>query len=495
MLLNFLFSKIFLVNALLLLLMIGVTLVKLKKEDYSYNPFKIIGYLTVLVFLISIYIEYYFNNNVSFSQVYYFSEGLIFDKFSYILTLIVYALGAIISWLSLEYFNKDLTYSNFEYFMLIILSISGIILILNSSNLLVVYLGLELQSLPFYVLAAFRRFNRESTEAGLKYFVLGGLSSALYLLGASIIYGLTGTVDLATIRLIFENLLDTNPDLFNGVLVGLTFLLSAIFFKLSVFPFHTWTPDVYAGSILPVVLLFATASKIGVFCFLSRLIGLVLSAASSYFSVLFVVAGITSILVGTLGAMYQISIKRLLAYSTIGHMGYVMLALSSMDSTGIVIASMYVLFYVIINLTIFTVLIILQNQTQTKIYLETVYDLRLIRFSNKWLTLLLSLLFLSLAGIPPLLGFFSKYFVIFNLIDNNLYFTAFVTVLISAAAAYYYLRLIRFILFIPAEGVDLKQVAVSSSVSSYLLSILLAVNVLLVLFVDDIINYLGLIIV
>jgi NADH-quinone oxidoreductase subunit N len=478
---------------MLILLLIGVFLIKLKKENYTFNPFKLIGQISVFVLAASAFFEYnYLVNCFNIRNSFYFNEGLVFDNFSYILTILVYMLGSILCWLSLEYFKHDITYNNFEYFMLIILSLLGIVLLLNSSNLLMAYLGLELQSLPFYVLAAFRRYNRESTEAGLKYFILGGFSSALYLFGSSIVYGLTGTLDLITISLIFEDLLSVDKNLFVGILVGFTFILSAIFFKLSVFPFHTWTPDVYSGSILPVVGLFATASKIGVFCFLTRLVLNVFSFYDSYFSIVFTVSGLASIIIGTFSAMYQINIKRLLAYSTIAHMGYVMLALSTVDLNGVINASIYIIFYIIINTLIFTLLIVFQKQGENKIFIETVHDLSSIKHSNNSISVLISILFLSLAGIPPLLGFFSKYLVILNLINNSMYFSAFITVILSGIAAYYYLRLVRFVLFLPTTKYDVKHHDLTV-VSTIFISIAFLINISIILFIDDIFNYFTLI--
>jgi len=487
MLLLLLSSKIFLIFSALIFLIIGVLAPKVKKNEQIFNVFNFVGFMSTLIFLFAATIEIfsYYLNGISVLNFFYFPQGFIFDGYSYVSTICIYLISAAVCLLSLDYFREETVYTNYEFFILIILSACGVVTLLNASNFLIAYLGIELQSLPFYVLAAFRRFNRDSTEAGLKYFTLGGFSSALYLFGVSVIYGLTGTIDIASLALVVEDLALIDENMYYGLIIGLTFILASILFKLSLFPFHSWAPDVYSGSILPVVLLFATISKLGIFCFLTRLVDNIFAVSPFYFSIIFSVVGLTSIAVGTFGAMYQINIKKLLAYSTIAHMGYVSLAFSVIGSGGLATASFYIYIYILINLTVFVALIALQDRRGGQIFVESVYDLNYIQNGNVSISILFAGLFLSIAGVPPLLGFFSKYFVLFILINNFMYFTAILAIILSAVATYYYLRLVKFILFDKLKEKDLKLQFVSFF-STYFLLFLILLNIFSVFFVDEI---------
>lgn len=486
-LMGFSMSKIFITLCIMFITIFGVIASRAKKIDEVLNIFSFIGYLTCVALLLAAYmdISIYFDEGDDPFHIFYFQQGFIINTYTYFSTIFIYIVTCITCALSIDYFNDEIHYINYEYFILILLSLLGVIILTNSTNLLMAYLGIELQSLPLYVLVSFRRFNKSSTEAGLKYFILGGFASALYLFGTSIIYGLTGTLDVFTLSTLVENLKLIDSKLYYGVVLGLSLILATLFFKLSNFPFHTWTPDVYAGSILPVIMLIGTASKIGAFVFLSNLVQFIFIYISNIFSIILTITGLGSLFIGTFGALYQSNLKRLLAYSTIGHMGYAILGLSTITIDGLISANYYLFVYIILNLTTFVSLIAIQDRTGGQKYLETIYDLNYIQAGNIYVSILFSTIFLSIAGIPPLLGFFNKYLVLYSLIDAQAYLTAFLAVILSIISAYYYLRIVKMMLF---EKLNPKyeRLELSSSLASYILLMLILVNITLVLLVDEI---------
>jgi NADH-quinone oxidoreductase subunit N len=485
-LMGFSMSKIFITLFIMFITIYGVIFSKAKKVDEILNIFSFIAYLTCIALLLAVYmdISIYFDERDNPFHVFYFQQGFIINVYTYFNTIFIYMITCIICALSVDYFNDEAYYANFEYFILILLSLLGIIVLTNSTNLLITYLGIELQSLPLYVLVSFRRFNKDSTEAGLKYFTLGGFASALYLFGTSIIYGLTGTLDIFTLSILLENIKLLDSLFYYGIILGLSLILSTLFFKLSSFPFHTWTPDVYAGSILPVVMFIGTVSKIGAFVFLSNLTQFILIYISDIFSLILTITGLGSLFIGTFGALYQSNIKRLLAYSTVGHMGYALLGLSTITIDGLVSANYYLFVYIILNLITFAALITIQDRTGGQKYLETIYDLNYIQTGNIYVSVLFSTIFLSVAGVPPLLGFFNKYLVLYSLIEAGSYITAFITVIFSIISAYYYLRIVKMMLFeklIPKY----EKLELSSSLASYILVTLILINATLILLIDE----------
>lgn len=485
-LMGFSMSKIFITLFIMFITIFGVIFSKAKKIDEILNIFSFVGYLTCIALLLAAYmdISIYFDEGDDPFHIFYFQQGFIINTYTYFSTIFIYIIVCIVCALSIDYFNDETYYINYEYFILILLSLLGIIILANSTNLLIAYLGIELQSLPLYVLVSFRRFNKYSTEAGLKYFTLGGFASALYLFGTSIIYGLTGTLDIFTLSILVENIKLLDSSLYYGIILGLSLILSTLFFKLSNFPFHTWTPDVYTGSILPIVMFIGTISKIGAFVFLSNLTQFVFIYMSNAFSLILTITGLSSLFIGTFGALYQSNIKKLLAYSTIGHMGYAVLGLSTITIDGLISANYYLFVYIIMNLLTFVSLIAIQDRTGGQKYLETIYDLNYIQTGNIYVSILFSTIFLSIAGIPPLLGFFNKYLILYSLIETEAYITAFITVILSITSAYYYLRVVKMMLFeklIPKY----EKLELSSNLASYILVVLIIINIILILLVDE----------
>jgi NADH-quinone oxidoreductase subunit N len=307
-----------------------------------------------------------------------------------------------------------------------------------SFDLILLYLAIEIQSISFYILGGLKKNSAFSTEAGLKYFILGALASGLFLFGCSLIYGITGTTnfkDLAHIFISFQN----EPLL----IVGSLCILFAIFFKLSVAPFHIWSPDIYEGAPSIVTAFFSITPKLGIFIVLIRFFNEIfydLTNIVFWWEIFGVFCAFLSIFIGSLTALQQTRIKRLLAYSAIGHVGYSLIGFFSGNIEGIQAVFFYLIFYIITNLCIWGSILSLNK-------IKFIMDLKNIYFINPFLGFSLLISFFSLAGIPPLAGFLAKLSIFFSALESNLYLLVFLSVFLSVISAFYYLRLIKIISF------------------------------------------------
>lgn len=362
------------------------------------------------------------------------------DSFTTLMKLLILfgASGALL--LSIDYLDRE-NASHFEYPLLVTLSVLGMMVMVSANDLMSMYIGIELQSLPLYVLTAFKRNVIKSTEAGLKYFILGALSSGMLLYGCSLVYGFTGATNFGDIAQILN---DTPPPIPLGLLLGLIFLIIGLSFKVSLVPFHMWTPDVYEGAPTPVTAFLASAPKVaGLALFVRLLTGPFGNLTDNWQQILTILSA-SSMILGAVGALYQTSIKRLLAYSSIGHMGYAMIGLATGDSMGIKGLIIYVALYVVMGLGSFACVINLRRQRQS---LDHIDDLKGLSTQNPLIAFCFAALMFSMAGIPPLAGFFSKYYIFLAAIDAELYTLALIGVLCSVIAAFYYLRLIKLMYF------------------------------------------------
>lgn len=334
---------------------------------------------------------------------------------------------------------------SYEFVLLILLSLLGMLLLVSSYDFISIYLSLELQSLCLYILASYNKKSNFSTEAGLKYFILGALSSGLLLFGFSIFYGFSGITNLDDLILFCA---DTSSlgYLKNGISLGLIFVTSAFFFKLGSVPFHIWLPDVYEGVITIVTFFFALVPKIAMLGFISKFYLIILQNFSYFWIDLFLYGGIFSLLVGSFSALYQVRLKRLLAYSAIGNMGYFLLSLSCNSLLGFHGFLMYLVIYLSNLIGIFGLILSLREFNSNSL-LVSIYDLRKLKESNFVLSLLFVVLFFSTAGIPPLAGFYGKFYVFLGLVDSSYYFLALIGVIFSVISCFYYIRLIRLIFF------------------------------------------------
>ncbi|MBI1981754.1 MAG: NADH-quinone oxidoreductase subunit NuoN [Methylocystis sp.] len=388
----------------------------------------------------------------------YIDDG--FSRFMKALTLI----GAIASILmSVDWLQRN-GLEKFEYPVLIILSTLGMLLLISADNLIALYLGLELMSLALYVMAAFARDDGQSSEAGLKYFVLGALSSGMMLYGASLLYGFAGTVSFSGIAAAVS----TSAPI--GVIFGLVFVLAALAFKMSAAPFHMWTPDVYQGAPTPVTAFFASAAKMAAVAITLRLVFTAFPGVKDQWRQIVVFISIASMLLGSFAAIGQENIKRLMAYSSIGHMGFALIGLAAADEAGVRGVAIYLTIYLIMTLGTFAAILAMRVQGK---YVENVADLAGLSRTNGWMAFFLAMLMFSLAGIPPLAGFFAKYYVLLAAVDAGLFGLAVIGVLASAVAAYYYLRVVKVMYFDePAPAFDRAPMAVRAVLAVSTLALL-----------------------
>ncbi len=365
--------------------------------------------------------------------------------------------------LSVDYLRRA-GLEKFEYPILIILSTLGMMLLISADNLIAFYLGLELMSLALYVMAAFAREDGRSSEAGLKYFVLGALSSGMMLYGASLLYGFAGTVAFSGIA----NAVSASAPI--GVVFGLVFVMAGLAFKMSAAPFHMWTPDVYEGAPTPVTAFFASAAKAAAVAVTVRIVITAFPGADQQWRQIIVFLAIASTLLGSIAAIRQTNIKRLMAYSSIGHMGFALIGLAAGNEIGIRGVAIYLAIYLVMTLGAFAAILAMRVDGKS---VENISDLAGLSRTNGLMAFFLAMLMFSLAGIPPLAGFFAKYYVLLAAVDAGLYPLAVVGVLASAVAAFYYLRVVKIMYFDePAPNFDPSPLAVRAVLALSTISLL-----------------------
>ena len=328
----------------------------------------------------------------------------------------------------------------FELPVLVLLSTIGMMVMVSANDLISLYLGLELMSLALYVLAAFRRDDVRSSEAGLKYFVLGALSSGMLLYGASLIYGFTGSTSFPIIASVATASASTNI----GLIVGLVFLMVGLAFKVSAVPFHMWTPDVYEGAPTPITAFFAAAPKLAAMGLLIRVVGGAFPGFVAQWQQIIIVLSVASMLLGAFGAIGQTNIKRLMAYSSIGNIGFALVGLAAGTQAGVQAVLIYLAVYLAMTLGVFACMLAMQRESGP---VEDIAELSGLQSHNGKLAFALSALMFSLAGIPPLAGFFGKLYVFQAAVNADLLWLAVVGVVASVVAAYYYIRIIKVIYF------------------------------------------------
>ncbi|MGJ4855949.1 NADH-quinone oxidoreductase subunit NuoN [Labrys sp. KB_33_2] len=334
----------------------------------------------------------------------------------------------------------------FEYPVMILLATTGMLMMLSANDLIALYIGLELQSLALYVIASIHRDDLKSTEAGLKYFVLGALSSGMLLYGASLIYGFAGTVSFTGIATAVQGHVGL------GLVFGIVFLLAGLAFKISAVPFHMWTPDVYEGAPTPVTTLFAGAPKIAAMGLMVRVIITSFPSALAQWQQIVVFIAIASMALGSFAAIGQSNIKRLMAYSSIGHMGFALVGLAAGTSEGVQGVLIYLALYLAMTLGTFAVILSMKRKG---VYVESISDLAGLSRTDTLTAYALAALMFSLAGIPPLSGFWAKWYVFVAAVHQGLWPLAILGVLCSVVGAFYYLRVIKLMFFDePAEAFE-----------------------------------------
>ncbi|WP_131116932.1 NADH-quinone oxidoreductase subunit NuoN [Lichenihabitans psoromatis] len=375
-------------------------------------------------------------------------------------------LGSLVTLVMSIGFLKQEGIDRFEYPVLILLSTLGMLMLISANSLIALYLGFELMSLALYVLAAFHRDNLRASEAGLKYFVLGALSSGMLLYGASLIYGYSGTVLFSGIATALQG----NAHI--GVVFGLVFLSAGLAFKMSTVPFHMWTPDVYEGAPTPVTAFFATAPKMAAVAITVRIIITAFPGILHEWQQIIIFISIASMALGSFAAIGQTNFKRLMAYSAIGHMGFALVGLAPGTEAGVYGVLIYLSIYLVMTLGTFAAIMMMRRGG---VNIETTADLAGLGRTRPAMAFFLAMLMFSLAGIPPLAGFFAKFYVFQAAIQANLYALAVLGVLSSVVAAYYYLRIVKMMYFDEPTGVafDKANPAVSFVLGAAGLAVLL----------------------
>lgn len=366
------------------------------------------------------------------------NNAFILDPFARFMKYLVLIGSGVSIVMSVTYVKQE-GFERFEYPILILLATAGMMLMVSANDLIALYLGLEMQSLSLYVLAAINRESIRSSEAGLKYFVLGALSSGMLLYGASLIYGFTGHTDFAGIA---EAMAGSGRSI--GLIFGLVFLLAGLAFKISAVPFHMWTPDVYEGSPTSVTAFFAAAPKVAAMALIVRVVVGAFEPVTHDWQQIIVFISIASMVLGAFAAIGQTNIKRLLAYSSIGHMGYAMVGLAAGTESGVNGVILYMLIYMVMTLGTFACVMAMRRRDGA---VEDIASLAGLASHNPVMATILTILMFSLAGIPPLAGFFAKYFVFVAAIEANLLALAIIGVLASVIGSFYYLRIIKLMWF------------------------------------------------
>ena len=426
--LNFVYSEIFLSLAIMSMLLVGVF--RNKSSNIVYN-------LSILSLAILFVINFnLFNQN----DVSLFDDSYKIEFLSTFMKLLIISSGIFVM-LSSSKFLKDKKIFKIEYPILLLSSILGMMIMVSSNDLIVFYMGLELQSLALYVLASFDRNNKLSSESGLKYFVLSALSSGLLLYGCSLIYGFSGTTN-------FNEISQNIREVQYGLTLGIVFILVGLSFKISAVPFHMWAPDVYAGSPTSVTMFFAILPKIAALTVFIKFLYIPFINLIDQWKIIIIFLSIASMIFGAVAAIGQRNLKRLMAYSSISHMGFALAGLSVGTNDGIQSSISYISIYLVMNVAFFSCLFMLKRNNN---YFESLDDLSGLSKNHPLLSVSLLIILFSLAGIPPLAGFFAKFYVFLSVVKEGMYFLAIIGLLSTVVAAFYYIRIIKIIYFEPEK--------------------------------------------
>ena len=425
---QYILPEIFISASIMLFLLFGVF--KKNSANLIYNLSTI-----SLVILLALII-----NLSSFNKIYLFNSSYLIDNLSNYMKIILVGSGIFVMLTGSRYIQV-INLNKIEYPILILSSILGMMIMISSNDLIVFYMGLELQSLALYVLASFNRDNLLSTESGLKYFVLSALSSGLLLYGCSLTYGFSESTN-------FDQILINSTEFNYGTTFGIVFILVGLAFKISAVPFHMWAPDVYQGSPTSVTLFFAILPKIAALAVFIKFLYTPFANMNDQWQTIIVFISIASMILGAVAAIGQKNLKRLIAYSSISHMGYALAGLATVSNQGIQSSITYISIYLVMNLAFFSCLFMLKRNDK---YYENIEDLSGLSKKHPILSFSLLIVLFSLAGIPPLAGFFAKFYVFLAVIEQSMYFLAIVGLLATVVAAFYYLRIIKIIYFDPEK--------------------------------------------
>tara|TARA_B100000579_G_scaffold384972_1_gene355778 strand:+ start:15 stop:1433 length:1419 start_codon:yes stop_codon:yes gene_type:complete len=426
--LNFIYPEIFISLGIMFVLILGV----FKKKSSN-----LVFVLSIFILLISLGFLINFPSNKDF---YLFNDGYKIDQLSIFMKIVTIVSGIFVLISSYSYI-KLIKIFDIEYPVLILASMLGMLVMISSNDLIVFYVGLELQTLSLYVLAAYNKNQINSSEAGLKYFILSALSSGLLLYGCSLIYGFTGSTNF---DIISENILLSEY----GNVFGIVFILVGLSFKISAVPFHMWAPDVYEGSPTSVTLFFAVVPKIAALTVFIRFLYVPFLSLIDQWQIIIIFISLASMIFGAISAIGQKNLKRLIAFSSIGHMGYALAGLAVGTNSGIQSSIIYICIYLIMNVGFFCCLLTMKRNQN---FYDNLDDLSGLSKNHPIISLCMLILLFSLAGIPPTAGFFAKFYIFISVIEESMYFLAIVGLLSTVVSAFYYLKIIKIIYFDPPK--------------------------------------------
>ena len=438
---NLFLPEIFLAISILATLMIGVFF----KNSYTLVTSIIYGIIITLILII-------LNSfNESFKL---FSDSFTSNSFTNFFKILI-LIGTFFILIITQNFIKETKINYFEYSLILLLSVLGMFIMISANDLILFYLGLELQSLALYILASLNRDNLKSNESGLKYFILSSLASGLLLYGCSLLYGFSGSTNFEVIRL------NTNTENV-GTIFAMVFILVGLAFKVSAVPFHMWTPDVYEGAPTSVTSFFAVVPKIAGIAVFIRFMQIPFSQIIEQWQPILIFISIASMILGAVAAIGQTKIKRLIAYSSIGHVGFALAGISTSTTAGYSSSITYISIYVVMNLGIFACIFSMKRDGR---YCENLDDLSGISKHHPILSISLLIILFSLAGIPPLAGFFAKFYIFMSVIESKMYTLAIIGLLSTVISAFYYLRIIKIIYFDDESNSfdDVKNLGISTT--------------------------------
>ena len=440
------FPEIFFGMSLLAMIIHGVLL-----SSNKMYPLIQLSSIYLSIFLLLLVCILIYNTTLLF-DVSFFNNTIILDLLAFYVKLFI-LIASIICLLCIIKYTEHLKINNIEYIILILFAIFGLNLLCSANDLLTAYLSIELQSLSFYLLTVFNRNSIFSTESGLKYFILGSLSSSLFLFGASIIYGVIGTTNFEDFKDIFFysfskiSFFEKNNFL-NLSNFGFLLIISSVFFKLALAPFHIWSPDIYEGALTSSTIFFAVIPKLSLFCLFVRIFQSNSFDFVNYWRYFFVFISVLSIVIGSFVGLEQIKLKSLIAYSSISHMGYTLLAYSSGTNEGVQSLFSYLIIYILSGICLWAIFLMIKfkNNYNTKNN-KDISDFVLLNKTNALISLVFSTVLLSLAGFPPFIGFYVKLNIFLSVIESSMYFVSIISILCSVISTFYYIRIIKILYF------------------------------------------------
>lgn len=467
--------ELFISISIIFLLSYGV--IYSTSKSYNYPILSVnVSWLSFLV----LFIAFFLSVNNCLSSMIIFNNLLIVDSFTTLVKAIILLASMLCILISLNYLEYN-RINTFEYTILILLSVLGMLFLVSSYDLLSLYLAVELMSLSFYILAAYKRNSEFSGEAGLKYFILGAFSSGLLLFGSSMLYGFTGMTNFEDIAKLLLGLgADSNTLSYNGIIIGILFISIALLFKVAAAPFHMWSPDVYEGVPTPITAFFSSVPKIALLALYIRLFFYTFYDFISTWQELLLICAIISMIWGSIAALSQKRIKRLMAYSGIVNVGYMLVAIASGTISSIVGLLVYLFIYVIMTIGFFSFMLGMQKY-KTKSLNVYLTDLTNIGKTNTSVAMAVTLILFSMIGLPPLAGFFGKMYLFFAVMNSELYIAAILGVLSSVVAAFYYIRIIKLMYFENSKEFTLYKPM--DQINSYVLGI--SIFLLVIFFVSS----------